>query len=67
MTLHIFLDFSLAGALLLFGYVLRANISVLRKILLPASIVGGMIGLVAGPNGYGVVPFTSDFSSPPRF
>lgn len=65
MILHIFLDFSFAGALLLLGYVLRASIGVLRKILLPASIVGGMIGLVAGPNGFGLVPFTSGFSSYP--
>ncbi len=65
MALHIFLDFSLAGALLLVGYVLRANIGVLRKFLLPASIVGGLIGLATGPNGFGFVPFTSGFSSYP--
>ncbi len=65
MTLQIFVDFSLAGGLLLFSFVLRAKIGVLNRFLLPASIMGGIIGLFAGPNGFSLIPFSPGFSSYP--
>lgn len=65
MILPIFLDFSLAGALLLLGYCLRSWIGLLKQFLLPASIVGGIVALVSGPNGFGLVPFSADFSTYP--
>ena len=65
MALDIFLDFSLAGALLLFGYLLQANIGVLRQLLIPASILGGLIGLIAGPNGLSMIPLSDEFSRYP--
>ena len=67
MTSHIFLDFSLAGLLLLAGYLLRVKINIFRRFLLPASILGGLLGLIAGPNGFGLVALTTEFSSYPGF
>ena len=65
MILPIVVDFSLAGSLLLFGYLLRARVNILGKLLLPACIIGGLLGLITGPNGFGLIPFSSAFSSYP--
>jgi ESS family glutamate:Na+ symporter len=65
MILPIILDFALAGALLLIGYCLRSWVGLLKQFLLPASIVGGIVALVAGPSGFGLVPFSADFSTYP--
>jgi ESS family glutamate:Na+ symporter len=65
MILPILLDFSLAGILLLLGYCLRSWIQLLKQFLLPASIIGGIVALVTGPNGFGLVPFSAGFSAYP--
>lgn len=44
------------GVLLILGVLLRIWVPLLRRIFLPASLVGGVIGLLLGPNVVGLVP-----------
>lgn len=54
--------------LLLAGTVLRAKVPLFRKLLLPASVIGGFIGLLLGPNvmgklcgGFALLPFPQEY------
>ena len=51
-------DFAIAGAFILVGQFLRAKIPVLQKLFLPASLIAGFLGLLLGPNGLGLIPFS---------
>jgi len=44
------------GLLLLLGLGLRLSAAVLRRLLLPASVLGGFVGLALGPYAFDVVP-----------
>ena len=44
------------GALLLLGVLLRALVPVFRRFFIPSALLGGLIGLVAGPYALGLVP-----------
>lgn len=52
------------GMLLLTGMFLRAKVPLFRKMLIPASVIGGFIGLILGPEVLGemcVLPFPEEF------
>lgn len=54
------------GALLLVGMFLRAKVPFFQKLLLPASVIGGFIGLLLGPNvlgDYSVLRFPEEWLS----
>lgn len=51
------LDFSLIGVLLLIGTFLRNKISFLQKFLIPASVIGGILGMILGPHVLNVISF----------
>lgn len=55
-----FLDFAWLGSLLIAGLYLREKISFLQKYLIPANLVGGVIGLMIGTNGFGLIDLTSE-------
>lgn len=55
----VFVDFSLMAALLLLGQVLRAKVKLFQKLLIPAALIAGFIGLALGPNGYQVLPLST--------
>lgn len=61
----LFVDFGLAALLLLVGQYLRATVPLLQRLFLPASIIGGLLGLVLGPNGLGLLGFSEAFSKYP--
>ena len=50
---ELLIQFALLGILLLIGMFLRARIPFFRKLLLPASVIGGFFGLLIGPNLWG--------------
>lgn len=49
--------------LLLLGTFLRAKVPVFQSLYLPASVIGGFIGLILGPNVLGWLPFSEDVMS----
>ncbi|MBO0876744.1 MAG: sodium:glutamate symporter, partial [Pseudonocardia sp.] len=55
-------DVGLLGGLLLVGMLVRAKLRVAQRMLLPASVVGGVLGLVLGPNVLRVLPFSDQLS-----
>ncbi|WP_040983934.1 sodium/glutamate symporter [Oceanobacillus jeddahense] len=57
---NIVTDIGLISLLLVLSVVLRAKIRLLQRSFMPASILAGILGLIFGPNGFGIIPF-SDF------
>lgn len=54
------------GAFLLLGAFLRAKVPIFRRWLLPASVIGGIIGLLLGPGIWGAnapLPFPEDWTT----
>lgn len=61
---QILYTFCVLSALLLVGTFLRAKVPVFRKIFLPASVIGGFVGLLLGPivlGNYALFPFPEDW------
>ena len=52
-------QFALLGVFLMIGMFLRAKIPFFRKMLLPASVIGGFLALIIGPNVFADSPFIS--------
>ncbi len=59
----IFNDLMLFGLLLMLGFVLREIFPPLQKLFLPASIIGGLAGLVLGQQVLGVVEIPESFGT----
>lgn len=55
----IFTDLGLISLLLIVGTLLRAKVKLIQSLFLPAGIIAGMLGLLLGPNGTGLLPFSS--------
>lgn len=56
-------DTALLGFLMVIGQFLRAKVKVFQSLLMPASLIGGFIGLALGPSGFGILPFSNQLSS----
>lgn len=54
----VLVDAGLIGALLAIGALLRAWITPLQTLMIPASIIAGFLGLILGPTGFGLLPFS---------
>lgn len=59
----VIIDFGIMSFLILIGQLLRAKVKLLQQFFIPASLIGGVIGLVLGPNGFGIIPFSQAFGS----
>ena len=59
----VFTDVSLMAGLLLVGQVLRANVKIFQKLLIPPSLIAGFLALAFGPNGLGVIPFSGSLGT----
>lgn len=55
----LFTDLGLISLLLIVGMFLRAKVGFIQRLFLPASIIAGILGLALGPNGFGVLPFST--------
>ncbi|KGX87057.1 sodium/glutamate symporter [Pontibacillus litoralis] len=56
------IDLGLISMLLLIGVMLRAKVTGIQKLFIPASITAGILGLVFGPNGLDKLPFSEMMS-----
>lgn len=54
----VLVDAGLIGALLAVGTLARAVITPLQTLMIPASVIAGILGLALGPNGLGWLPFS---------
>lgn len=54
----VFVDIGLVAMLLLLGQWMRSRIIPFQKLFLPASIIAGFLGLLLGPNGFDLLPFS---------
>jgi len=59
---ELFADFGIAGLLLLVGQYLRSKVGILQRLFLPASVIGGFLGLALGPNGADFLRLSEVFS-----
>lgn len=60
----IFFTFVVISVFLLVGAILRAKVKALQKLFLPASVIGGFVGLILGPivlKDYAVLPIPEDW------
>jgi len=60
----VFFTFIVISAFLLVGAFLRARFQLFQRLFLPASVIGGFIGLILGPivlKDYAVLPFPEDW------
>lgn len=58
-------DFGLISLLLILGVLLRAKLTFIQKSFMPASIIAGILGLIFGPFGFDIIPFTDFIGSYP--
>ena len=56
-------DTAILGMLMLLGQFLRAKVKIFQSLLMPASLIGGFIGLALGPSGFNILPFSSQLSA----
>jgi len=59
----IVIDFGIMSGLILISQVLRSKIKLLQYLFLPAGLIAGFIGLILGPNGFKIIPFSSIFGT----
>lgn len=59
---EVFADFGIAALLLLVGQFARAKLGFVQRLFLPASVIGGFVGLALGPNGAGLLRLSGAFS-----
>lgn len=59
----VLVDAGCVCGLLLVGTLIRAKVGAVQKLLLPASIIAGVLGLAFGPRGAGLLPFSDEFDT----
>lgn len=50
----------IVGALLVLGTVLRAKVGLFQELFFPACVIGGFVGLLLGPQGFGIISLSED-------
>lgn len=57
------LDFTFASILILISQFLRAKVTILQKLFMPASLIAGFLGLFLGKRFLNVIPFSDNIGS----
>ncbi len=64
MTIYdVLTDFACASLLILIGQFLRSKVKFFQTFFVPASLIGGFLGLFLGPRVLSILPFSSGFGS----
>lgn len=61
----LFNDIGWISVLLILGTIIRAKVRFVQSMFLPASIIAGIFALVAGPNGFGLIPLSNQMGTYP--
>ncbi|MFC7327117.1 sodium/glutamate symporter [Marinactinospora rubrisoli] len=56
-------DAGLIAALLVTGTLVRAHVPIVQRLMLPASVIAGFLGLLLGPHVLGVLPFSGQLGT----
>ncbi|MBS6952768.1 MAG: sodium:glutamate symporter [Enterocloster asparagiformis] len=59
----VFTDVCLMAGLLLIGQILRANLKIFQRLLIPPSLIAGFLALAFGPGGMGLIPFSGSLGT----
>lgn len=59
----VFVDVGCICALLLIGKLVRAKVRLVQRLLLPASIIAGLLGVALGAHGAGLLPFSDELEN----
>lgn len=59
-------DLGLVSSLLVVAHLLRAAIPWLSRYFIPTAMIAGILGLIAGPGGYDLLPFSRNASGDPN-
>lgn len=59
----VFYDFSVISVLLVISQLLRAKVGVIQRLMIPASLLAGFLGLLLGPNGLGYLAFSKQMET----
>ena len=62
---QMFVDLGFAALLLLCGQLVRSHVEIAQRLFLPASVIGGFLGLALGPNGADALPMSAAISTYP--
>ena len=57
--MSVFFDFFIMSALLLAAKIIRVKVRLFQRLYIPAALIAGVLGLVLGPNGLGLLPFSA--------
>lgn len=65
--MSLLIDFMILNIFLGLGWIIREKIKILQKIFMPASVIGGVLLLIAGPQVLNLVPISPMISKYPNF
>ncbi len=61
----LFVDVGIVSLLLVIGTLLRAKVKFIQSLFLPASMIAGFLGLLLGPSGVNILPFSDQIATYP--
>lgn len=61
----LFTDLGYIAILLIIGTISRAKVKFIQRLFIPASIIAGILGLIFGPNGINIIPFSQQIGTYP--
>ena len=59
----LFVDLGIVAALLLIGKLIRVKVKAVQKMFIPPSLIAGFLGLLLGPEGLNVLPFSGQLGT----